>query len=259
MTNLKAYRATDQEKARTDDLLRLLPSGRHSVLDIGARDGHFSRLLTGYFSEVTALDLEQPQFDIPGVRGVAGDARSLDFEDGEFDCVFCAEVLEHIPDVEVACREIVRVARHEIIIGVPYLQDIRIGRTTCAACGHINPPWGHINSFSRESLVALFPGTRVESVSFVGVDNEATNPLSTLLMDWAGNPWGTYTQDEPCLGCGRKLLAPTARTLWQRGCSAVATRITAIQSRRTEAHGNWIHAVFSKVRKSTLTSEDPVL
>src|SRR5271166_757763 len=110
MSNLELYRASDREIARTADLLRLLPRGRRSVLDVGARDGHFSRLLTEYFSEVTALDLKQPDFDIPRVRTVAGDVTKLDFDAGSFDCVFCAEVLEHIPDVENACKEILRVA-----------------------------------------------------------------------------------------------------------------------------------------------------
>ena len=67
MSSIDQYRATEQEKERTADLLRILPRGRHSVLDIGAGDGHFSRLLTEYFSEVTALDLHKPAFEFPGV------------------------------------------------------------------------------------------------------------------------------------------------------------------------------------------------
>lgn len=34
-----------------------LLSHRTKTADTGARDGHFSRLLTGYLEEVTALDL----------------------------------------------------------------------------------------------------------------------------------------------------------------------------------------------------------
>ena len=85
MADLAQYRQTEQEKARTADLLRLLPRGRQSVLDIGARDGHFSRLLTEYFDEVTALDLEKPAFEFPQVRTVAGDITNLQFPDGAFD------------------------------------------------------------------------------------------------------------------------------------------------------------------------------
>ena len=52
------------EDCRRAALLRLVPKGRTSVLDIGARDGYFSIRLTDYFAEVTALDLEKPPFEI---------------------------------------------------------------------------------------------------------------------------------------------------------------------------------------------------
>jgi ubiquinone/menaquinone biosynthesis C-methylase UbiE len=136
----------------------MLPKGRISVLDIGARDGFFSRLLTEHFQAVIALDLQTPAFKHPGVVTVAGDVTRLQFPDESFDCVFCAEVLEHVRDVERAGREIARVARHDIVIGVPYRQDTRLGRTTCRTCGKANPPWGHINTFDERKLETLFPG-----------------------------------------------------------------------------------------------------
>lgn len=252
--NLENYRSSRQEQERTNDLLRILPKGRHSVLDIGARDGHFSRLLTGYFTAVTALDLSKPEFEFPGVVTVAGDVTKLQFADNSFDCVFCAEVLEHIPDLAAACREIVRVAKHEMIIGIPFQQDIRMGRTTCACCGRINPPWGHVNTFTEHRLKQLFSGLRVVSRSFVGSTSQATDPISTFLMDLAGNPWGTYDQEEPCIYCGATLSAPGDRTTWQRICSAIAARMNRIHSSFARPHGNWVHLVFAKsADQDTLT------
>jgi len=245
MNSLETYRASEQEIARTADLLRVLPRGRRSVLDIGARDGHFSRLLTDYFAEVTALDLELPGFDIPGVKKVAGNVTGLKFPDATFDCVFCAEVLEHIPGLSSACAEIVRVAKHDIVIGVPYKQDIRVGRCTCSSCGKTNPPWGHVNSFDENRLRELFAGASVQSTSFVGSNVSATNPISAFLMNLGGNPWGSYDQDEPCIYCGRTMLPPSRRPFWRKVCSSVATRMDKLQEHMTQPHGNWIHVVFS--------------
>jgi SAM-dependent methyltransferase len=244
--SIEEYRASALEKERTNDLMRLLPKGRRSVLDIGARDGHFSRLLTEHFSEVTALDLSKPKFEFSGVVTIAGDATKLQFADNSFDCVFCAEVLEHIPDVRAACREIVRVAKCEIVIGVPFKQDIRIGRTTCSHCGNTNPPWGHINSFTEQRLLQMFSGVRLVSRSFVGSNRKATDPISTFLMDLAGNPWGTYHQEEPCIHCGAVLTPPGDRRILQKFCSALAVRINRVHSLFTSPHGNWIHVAFSK-------------
>ncbi len=248
MTGLERYRASELERSRTEDLLRRLPRGRRSVLDVGARDGHFSKLLTEYFTAVTALDLRKPAFEYPRVVTVAGDVTRLDFPDDSFDCVFCAEVLEHIPEVERACREIIRVAAHEIVIGVPFKQDTRVGRTTCRACGEVNPPWGHVNRFDEDRLLALFPGLRVVSKGFVGASREAANPISTLLMDLAGNPWGSYDQEEPCIHCGARLIPPPGRAVGSKVCAALAVWINRVQALFTRPHGNWIHLVFSKRR-----------
>jgi hypothetical protein len=70
----------------------------------------------------------------------------LGFADDFFDFVLCAEVLEHIPTASLsrACSELGRVSKHYVLIGVPYRQDIRVGRTTCWSCRKKNPPWGHI-------------------------------------------------------------------------------------------------------------------
>src|SRR5437016_10421862 len=106
---LEKYRESETEKDRTEDILRILPKGRISVLDVGARDGHFSRLLTEYFATVTALDLEKPSFEYPGIITVAGDVTDLQFNNNAFECVFCAEVLEHVPNIEKAGRELIRV------------------------------------------------------------------------------------------------------------------------------------------------------
>ena len=245
--DLHAYRQSEREKARTADLLRLLPKGRDSVLDIGARDGHFSKLLTEHFRCVTALDLTKPTFEYPGVATAAGDVTRLQFQDNSFDCVFCAEVLEHVPAIEQACREIARVARHEVIIGVPFRQDTRLGRTTCRSCGRTNPPWGHVNEFDEHRLRELFPDLSILDQSFVGTNRQSTNGFSTLLMDLAGNPWGTYTQEESCLYCGAVLVPHSdTRPLWSRACSSLAFRINRLQSALSAPHPNWIHVVFSK-------------
>lgn len=244
--DIEQRHASDAEQRRTRDLLSLLPPDGGSVLDIGARDGYVSILLSRYFSQVTALDLEEPAFEHPGVRTVKGNVTKLGFLDNSFDCVFCAEVLEHIADLQAACREITRVARRYIVIGVPFRQNIQLGRTTCNVCGGINPPWGHLNSFTAEKLQSLFPDLRLIKKSFVGRSKGSTNCLAVRLMDYAGNPWGTYVQYEPCGHCGAHMSAPAHRRINQRLCGALAAGLNSLHSAFSRAHGNWIHVVFVK-------------
>ncbi len=218
------------------------------ALDIGARDGYFSKLLASHYDSVVALDLEKPLLNCAKVTCVKGNATQLAFPDDNFDLIFCAEVLEHIPTnlLEQACKELSRVSRDYILIGVPYKQDIRVGRTTCYACGKKNPPWGHVNTFSEQRLASLFPDYTIKELSFVGSSNTKTNRLSTALMDYAGNPYGTYSQEEPCVHCGQKLSPPPKRTLIQKISTKAAFYINSIQRPFSKPHANWIHILFQK-------------
>jgi hypothetical protein len=248
MKDLSEYRNSEKERDRERDLFLSVPARGHTALDIGARDGFHSLSLAERFDSVTALDLETPVIDHPSVRCVRGNVIDMDFQDGAFDLVLCSEVLEHIPSqfLGKACREIARVAGGKILIGVPYRQDTRVGRTTCGNCGGKNPPWGHINVFDEKTLRGLFPGFRFEKVSFVGEIRERTNFLSAFLFDLAGNPWGTYDQEEGCIHCGFSIDAPPEPKPWQRIFAGIGENLRRLQSRFVSPRPIWIHVLLSK-------------
>ena len=247
--DLTEYRNKEIEKARISDLIALIPNDcQGAALDIGARDGWFSIFLAEKFSKVTVLDLEKPSIDHPAVECLKGDAKKLDFTDASYDLVSCAEVLEHIPAdiLPKVCSELERVTKQYILIGVPYKQDIRVGRTKCYTCGQRNPPWGHVNSFDEHRLKQLFSSCDVKKTSFVGENKEYTNRIAVLLLDFAGNPFGTYCQEEVCVHCGAKLKQPPKRNILQRIATRLAFYTNNIQRFFYSPHPNWIHILFEK-------------
>lgn len=263
--NLKGYRESDLERKRTEDLIRLTVAAKEQLIrksgeaitaiDIGARDGHFTRLLSEHFFTTTALDLEKPTIDGENITSVQGNVTNLDFESNSFDFVLCAEVLEHIPPnlLQSACLELIRISSAYVLIGVPFNQDLRFGRTTCSSCGKKNPPWGHVNSFTEDKLIALFQQMEIIETSHVGITKHSTNFLSTYLMDLAGNPYGTYSQDELCVHCGAAISDPSIRTLLQKGYTKAASKLVDLQLLFTTSQPNWIHILFKKTNKTLLT------
>lgn len=247
-TDLTGYHERESERVRTSDLLALSLHASGSALDIGARDGHLARLLADRFDRVTALDLTVPEIADPRIECVAGDVTKLPFADGAFDLVVCAEVLEHIdpPLLRTASSELARVTRGHLLIGVPYKQDTRVGRTTCIACGARNPPWGHLSTFDEGRLRELFRGMAIVRTSFVGVDDNATNFISSSLMDLAGNPYGTYGQDEVCGTCGNRLVRPPRRRFHQRVLTKAAHWARGVTRPFKSRHPTWIHLLLSK-------------
>lgn len=247
-SDLEAYRNSLREQDRIRSLFTLVPQRGKHALDIGARDGFLSLKLADRYASVTALDLDTPHIDDARVHCVQGDITGLKFKESNFDLVLCAEVLEHIPTplLSKACAEISRVARDQVVIGVPYRQDNRLGRTNCEACGGKNPPWGHVNTFDEEKLRALFPDLRVEKVDYVGETKDATNFISVLLMDLAGNPYGTYRQEEGCVHCGARLVEQSHRNFAQKVATFVGHRLRILLGRFNRPHPNWIHVLFVK-------------
>jgi hypothetical protein len=84
------------------------------------------------------------------------------------------------------------------------------------------------------------------STSLVWQTRERTNAISAWLMNRAGNPWGTSSQDEPCVHCGARLVRPSRETISDRILVAAADRIRRLQSLGTRSRPNWIHMVFRK-------------
>lgn len=252
--DIAARRAGELERMRIADLMKLTPSGGN-VLEIGARDCFISRKLLALYGRVTALDLRKPEIDEAGITPVQGDVTALGFPDASFDTVFCTEVLEHVaPErLQKACDEIRRVARRWVVIGVPYRQDLRAGRTRCVRCGTVNPPTGHLNRFGTEEAVSLFPGMKVRTVRLVGSRAAVTNPLSVLLYRMCGYPYGSYDQEEGCVCCGAPLEQPRIGAVTWAVCF-VARALDALQRRLDfRRRPIWLHILFEKT-----ATDDPV-
>jgi O-antigen chain-terminating methyltransferase len=115
-------------------LSRVRPDDR--VLDLGTANAEPAYLasLLGAVRELVGADLAPA--DVPGLRTVVGDVRSLPFDDGAFDLVLCVSTLEHVGrdnrvygvdeprdehGAEAALRELRRVLdrRGRLVVTVP--------------------------------------------------------------------------------------------------------------------------------------------
>jgi hypothetical protein len=65
-------------------------------------------------------------------------------------------------------------------------------------------------------------------------------------MNLARNPWGSYSQAEPCIYCGAKLQAPAERSVLEKACSKAAHSLNEIQRLFSIAQRSWIHMLFEK-------------
>ena len=138
-----------------------------SVLDVGSGRGAFLFPLLTEFPglEVTSIDILPHRVALlqivskGGVDNLHAMERNLcewDGPEGAFDAVTLLEVLEHIPDVERAAANAVRMARRYIIVTVPSKPDD-------------NPE--HIHLFTKDMLSDMFLKAGCSKVKFDSVLN----------------------------------------------------------------------------------------
>jgi SAM-dependent methyltransferase len=148
------------------DLLLAARPGRE-VLNAGAGQGTFSRLLEGRGFEITSTDASESAVDVlrERVRGsvLQADVTELPFADESFDAVVLGEVLEHVPDDTGAVAEVARVLRPGgvLVISVPAHPKLYGASDRWA---------GHIRRYRKAGLVAVVEagGLAVERCSAWG-------------------------------------------------------------------------------------------
>lgn len=107
------------------DALGCEPDRSSTMLEIGAGNGFFSQTFDEAFN-LTCLDFSANMLamnPLPADRKAVGDAENLQFEDDSFDYAFCGNLLHHLEDPTIAVREMRRIARKNVILIEPNIQN----------------------------------------------------------------------------------------------------------------------------------------
>ena len=133
------------------DRFGVLPGER--VLDMGCGAGRHAFELYRRGADVVALDQNTSDlaevavmFEAMAAEGqvptgssaatVEGDALALPFDDGEFDRIIAAEILEHIPDDRTAMEELFRVLKPGGVLAVTVQTDCWLALSVRADLSH---------------------------------------------------------------------------------------------------------------------------
>jgi len=202
------------------------------VLDLGCGAGRHAFELYRRGAHVVALDRDQVELAAVesmfqamqeageagaggSARSVPGDALELPFPDRHFDRVVAAEILEHIPDDEMAMAELARVLRPggTAAVTVPRYLPERICWALSDAYHEVEG--GHVRIYTGHELVAKLEKAGLVAIGTdhahglhspywwlkcaVGVDR-ADHPLPKLyhrmlVWDIMSRPWLTRTAD----------------------------------------------------------------
>lgn len=169
--DLARYEADADQRRRAEAVAAMLDASCDSVLDVGCGSGFITRRFRRPGRRVVGLDPSREALARFDGECVCGRADALPFPDKSFDAVACTEVLEHLPDdvFAAAVGELARVARRQIVIGVPCREGLYGGMTRCADCGTAYHISLHRRSFAGPKAVAKrFPAFALRGAALVG-------------------------------------------------------------------------------------------
>ena len=148
-----------QDPSNSDRVINtaaLIPPGTKTLADIGCGNGIFVNYLLDNYRDLQVTGVERSKTALQYVRAnkIEADIESLPFENNHFDCVTCLEVIEHlpIPVYNKSLKELTRIAARNIIISVPFDENLENSYTRCPSCKTIFNKEMHMRSFKEDDL-----------------------------------------------------------------------------------------------------------
>lgn len=112
-----------QFKTIYNDVKKVLPNLRGSVLDVGCGDSPYRFLLNEDYVKYYGIDIEGAKhFDYNNNGVTFFNGEEIPFDDNKFDAIICTEVLEHVENYQKLINEMYRVLRPNgtAIITIPW-------------------------------------------------------------------------------------------------------------------------------------------
>jgi SAM-dependent methyltransferase len=175
----------------------LRPDAGVSLLDVGCGTGYFSRRFASIGLSVTGTDPDPAALTFARMQGngihyVQGNSLELPFPDNAFDYTTAVTSLCFIDDPVRALREIWRVTRHELALGLLNRQSL-LYRTKRGRGGYLGARWDTAAELLNEWVPVLAPAPGeivVRSAVFL--------PQGTRMAQWSEHwlpstlPWGGF-------------------------------------------------------------------
>lgn len=200
---VERYLKSDADRRRFSACLQMIPDSVTSILDVGCGNGIFLAMLEKQNHKRKLIGIERSsaarKMSVCDSPVLDGTIEAISHKDRSFDLVAALEVIEHLPFqvYENALREVQRVAKHFILLSVPYKEKRR--RSTCPYCGCTFNSDYHMRTFDNYKLETLFDTFRLARVTDITVQDYLLGKYIRQLRQHLGNNFqGHYI----CPQCG---------------------------------------------------------
>lgn len=176
----------------------LIPSGVVSIADLGCGNGVVTNSLPDR-CWIVGMDRSWAALQSVEAIRVSGSIESLPFTDKAFDFILVSEVLEHLPqhDLARAVDEMKRICGKYLLITVPNREYLSKNHLKCPECGHIFNAAYHLHSFDKEKIVSFFPDYRLLTSFECGKRVRQYSPFLLKIKQKLGRSWTRIAENRP--------------------------------------------------------------
>ena len=146
-----------------------------TACEVGFGEGYLLRLLHNSGLKVVGIDVSdylvnklKNKFHRGGldIELIHGDISELKLEKDRFDLLYCLDVLEHIPNIEKAIKNIKKVlVNGGLLIGtLPFRENLYENTVMCPKCRHEFHRFGHYHSFEKVEEIEQLLGPEFETL-----------------------------------------------------------------------------------------------
>ena len=201
----KNYDNNVREITRAKEIIRIIPEGIETVLDIGCGNGIITNMINLPF--VVGIDFARIPLSQVKTNTIQASIDALPIKNGKFDMVILTEVLEHLDDEMYikAINELKKLNARYFLITVPFNESIELDLRKCSSCGNLFNPNHHYRKFNETWFINEFTGYHLER-------NEYTTyrSISNTVIVKLSHRFGIYGYSDYCVcnQCGNPALRP---------------------------------------------------
>jgi len=172
------------------------PAPGISLLDVGCGTGHFTRRFAQAGLHVTGIDPDKNALDFARNHSTSidyreGDVRHLPFADHSFDYCSAVTSLCFVEDVEAALREMWRVSRKGIVLGILNRNSL-LYRERSLHPGYRGARWDSADD--ARAWLQYFPSPEVDIKVKTAIFFPSGNGLARIMEKLIPRslPWGAF-------------------------------------------------------------------
>ena len=184
--------ATNHENRRLHEaILSQIPKDINSILDVGCGNAWIAKSMKDKKLKLVSLDVSMKnvktaleKYPFEKHYGLVADLYAMPIKAKSFDCIVCAEVIEHVADPSLLLQKLIFCLKPKGVLILTTPNNETLIYHMCVHCNKPTPQNAHIHSFTKSKLLSIASkySKEINSYSAFSFSNKYLSRLRTHIF-----------------------------------------------------------------------------